>query len=154
MTGSAALLSSGLLQLSMSCASYLNITTDDGSYEVILTKLSWRDAQNECHKRGKDLARARSQTENQALQEVLSGQVSSFWIGLFRDSWRWSDQSDSSFRRWGSSQPNNDGLCAVYNPVTMTWWDRACSFHYYFFCYNGKLLGSLTLEQDQMHNFK
>uniref|UniRef100_A0A674N9Y4 C-type lectin domain-containing protein n=1 Tax=Takifugu rubripes TaxID=31033 RepID=A0A674N9Y4_TAKRU len=83
----------------MSC---VNITTDNGSYEVILTKLSWKEANNYCHKRGKDLARARSRTENQAVQEVLSGHGSYFWIGLFRDGWTWSDQSDASFRYWNN----------------------------------------------------
>ncbi|XP_029706379.1 C-type mannose receptor 2-like [Takifugu rubripes] len=110
--------------------------TDNGSYEVILTKLSWKEANNYCHKRGKDLARARSRTENQAVQEVLSGHGSYFWIGLFRDGWTWSDQSDASFRYWASTQPNNDGHCTLFNAVEMTWWDRSCKDHYYFFCYN------------------
>lgn len=127
--------------LSMSC---VNITPDDGSYEVILTKLSWKEAKNYCHKHGKELARARSQTENQAVQELVSGRRSNFWIGLFRDGWRWSDQSDASFRYWGSTQPNNDGHCTLFTAVKMTWWDRSCKYQHYFFCYNGELLGSLT----------
>lgn len=127
----------------MSCASYLNITTDDGSYEVILIELTWREAQDYCREHGKDLARARSRTENQAVQEVLSGNGSYFWIGLFRDGWRWSDQSDASFRYWGSTQPNNDGRCVLFSAVKMTWWDRSCRDQHFFFCYNGELLGRL-----------
>lgn len=135
----------------MSWTPYLNVTTDDGSYDVILTNLSWRRAQIYCRKNGKDLARARSRTENQAVQRVLNGDRSSFWIGLFRDSWRWSDKSNFSFRYWESSQPNNDGLCVLYNPIRKTWWDRSCGYPQLFFCYNGELPCNLTLEQYKMH---
>lgn len=138
---SAAFMHSCLSPLSMSC---VNITTEDGSYEVILTKLSWKEAKNYCQNRGKELARVRSQTENKAVQEAVSGHGSYFWIGLFRDGWRWSDQSDTSFRYWASTQPNNDGHCVLFDVVKMSLWDRSCSSQHYFFCYNGELLVSLT----------
>lgn len=136
--------------MSKAWKSCLTIAADDGSYDVILTKLTWRKAQSYCRQNMKHLARVRSQTENKAVQEVLHGNSSSFWIGLFRDDYSWSDHSDSTFRFWHNSQPNNDGLCTLYNPVTKTWWDRGCGHQSPFYCYNGELFGNLTLGQDKM----
>lgn len=115
------------------------ISADDGSYDVVLTKLTWRKAQSYCRQNGKDLARVRSQTENKAVQEVLNGNSSSFWMGLFRDAYKWSDQSDSPFRSWQSTQPNNDGHCTLYSPVKNLWWDRSCGHQSLFYCYDGEL---------------
>lgn len=125
--------------------SHLTITTDNSSYNVILTNLTWRDAQTYCRQNGKDLATVRSQTEIKAVQEVLHGNSSSFWIGLFQDGYKWSDQSDSSFRNWQFTQPNNDGDCVLYNPPSHVWWDRQCEQLYSFFCYDGELSGNWIL---------
>lgn len=124
--------------------------TDDGSYDVILTNLTWRVAQDYCRKNGADLARVRNQIENKAVQEVLNGNRSPFWIGLFQDGFKWSDQSDSSFRYWQYTQPNNDGPCVLYDPANHYWWDRPCGQQFPFFCYNGELFGNLSLRQYKM----
>ncbi|XP_070783578.1 ladderlectin-like [Enoplosus armatus] len=94
-----------------------------GVYAVLQEK-SWRQAQEYCRLNYTDLASVRSQTENQALQQIVHEKYPSaslVWIGLFRDEWKWSDQSDSSFRYWGVNQPNNDGRCALYHPASKKW---------------------------------
>nr|XP_033467993.1 secretory phospholipase A2 receptor-like [Epinephelus lanceolatus] len=110
-----------------------------GKMYVVLEDKSWRQAQEHCQLDGTDLASVRSQTENQALQQIINEKVLSLslvWIGLFRDEWNWSDQSDSSLRDWASSQPNDDGVCGLYRPSSKKWFDRECVTSLPFYCYN------------------
>ncbi|KAI7792228.1 putative L-selectin-like, partial [Triplophysa rosa] len=53
---------------------------------------SWHEAQSYCRQHYTDLATIRTQAENDQLLQV-SGRA---WIGLFRDSWKWSDGTDVS----------------------------------------------------------
>uniref|UniRef100_A0A8C9YFW9 C-type lectin domain-containing protein n=1 Tax=Sander lucioperca TaxID=283035 RepID=A0A8C9YFW9_SANLU len=46
-------------------------------------------------------------TENQKVQAMIPAGVNWVWIGLFRDSWKWSDGSNSSFSFWKNGQPDN-----------------------------------------------
>uniref|UniRef100_A0A667XDP0 C-type lectin domain-containing protein n=1 Tax=Myripristis murdjan TaxID=586833 RepID=A0A667XDP0_9TELE len=73
-----------------------------------------------------------------ALQEAAGGAgqpASWMWLGLFRDQWKWSDHCRSSFRSWHTSQPNNDGVCTLYNPSGKKWYDRGCDSLHPFYCH-------------------
>lgn len=67
----------------------------------------------------------------------------SVWIGLFKDPWKWSDGSPSSFRHWKPFQPNylqgQDCVAAVFSDQG-EWNDLQCGGRQHFVCRGGELL--------------
>ncbi|KAI1901235.1 hypothetical protein AGOR_G00032210 [Albula goreensis] len=113
---------------------------------LIKEKMTWREAQSYCRGKNTDLASVRNQTENQEIKQtgINSEQTAWLWIGLFRESWKWSDQSSSSYRYWRSGQPNNrrgEENCAVmWVKHDGRWGDQKCSNSHPFICYDDNLV--------------
>ncbi|KAG9331032.1 hypothetical protein JZ751_020415 [Albula glossodonta] len=111
-------------------------------YILIKEKKTWREAQSYCREHHTDLASVRNQSENQEIQQTAGEKA--VWIGLFRESWKWSDQSSSSYRYWTSEQPNNKGgeeNCAVMKVKhDGGWGDQKCSNRHPFICYEDNLV--------------
>ncbi|XP_073725994.1 C-type mannose receptor 2-like [Misgurnus anguillicaudatus] len=109
------------------------------------SSVSWRAAQNFCRQNHTDLISVRNQTENQQIQKIMNDKnISEVWIGLFSDSWEWSDKSESGFRYWMSGEPNNQGGSEDCTEVIVTdpghWIDVVCSYSRTFVCHEDNLI--------------
>ncbi|KAG7221488.1 hypothetical protein INR49_002463 [Caranx melampygus] len=102
---------------------------------LVETPMKWADAQNYCRRNHKDLLSVRNLPENQEIQSMVpAGQLA--WIGLFGDSWKWSDGSNSIFRYWGQLDNTGTGPnCAHFDGILKTWSTRSCNSKSMFFCY-------------------
>ncbi|XP_063738019.1 macrophage mannose receptor 1-like isoform X2 [Eleginops maclovinus] len=97
--------------------------------------MNWTDAQSYCRKKYTDLASVRNLTDNQLLTDmtVAGGNT---WIGLYRDSWKWSDGSYSTFRDWAGVEPQGVNMCvaAAFN-IAGKWESLDCGLRKPFICY-------------------
>ncbi|XP_066517949.1 macrophage mannose receptor 1-like isoform X1 [Hoplias malabaricus] len=120
-------------------------------YIFIIEAKTWPDARSYCREHYTDLVTVRNQTENQEIWDLSrsSHNNDDVWIGLFYDSWQWSDQSNSSFRYWRSG-PDYYGKkrqqqCAVVTEDGQ-WTNLSCDNKLSFVCRENELvLVNLTL---------
>ncbi|XP_077430643.1 uncharacterized protein LOC144057219 isoform X2 [Vanacampus margaritifer] len=114
-------------------------------YIFVANTKSWRDAQKHCRDLSLDLVSVGSAAENKEVQNVSAAQ--NVWIGLFRDSWRWSDGSESSFRYWKPQQPNyredRDCVAAIFKDDGQ-WNNLKCSSQRTFVCQGSSKVPATT----------
>uniref|UniRef100_A0A8B9I0I8 C-type lectin domain-containing protein n=1 Tax=Astyanax mexicanus TaxID=7994 RepID=A0A8B9I0I8_ASTMX len=101
---------------------------------------TFADAQSYCRKNYRDLPSVKSITDNQKVQQAAGGNT--VWIGLFRESWKWSDQSNSVYRSWRSGQPDNfkgnESCVALGKNIMDHWDDWNCETSFPFICYESE----------------
>ncbi|XP_050926951.1 lectin-like [Lates calcarifer] len=99
--------------------------------------MTWTEAQSYCRANHTDLASVRNTVENQRVTQVISS-TPEVWIGLFRDSWKWSDGSNSSFRYWITGEPNGgtENCVAANFNNSGKWEDQHCGQRRAFICYS------------------
>nr|XP_055047847.1 macrophage mannose receptor 1-like [Misgurnus anguillicaudatus] len=116
----------------------------DKGYIYETSQMTWREAQIFCRQHHTDLVTVSNQNESEQIQKIINNNQISVWIGLFSDSWEWSDKSNSGFRYWMSGQPNG-GPNSMCTEVQMNnqgqWNDAGCSNSQTFVCHeDGKLV--------------
>ncbi len=57
---------------------------------------NWRDAQSYCRQHYTDLPTIHNSEEQNQLKSIVSSSSAWVWIGLFQDSWEWSDKRATS----------------------------------------------------------
>nr|XP_055046005.1 C-type mannose receptor 2-like [Misgurnus anguillicaudatus] len=129
----------------MNTKSFICYNESSKGFIIDGSSVSWRDAQIFCRQYYTDLTSVKNQTENQQIQKIMNDtNISEVWIGLFSDSWEWSDKSESGFRNWRSDQPDNRGGSEYCTAVSVTdqdqWHDVGCSESYTFVCHEDNLI--------------
>uniref|UniRef100_A0A3B3C272 C-type lectin domain-containing protein n=1 Tax=Oryzias melastigma TaxID=30732 RepID=A0A3B3C272_ORYME len=117
----------------------LNVT-----FVYINKSMNWSEALRFCREHHTDLASVRNMEENQKIMELLPP-GKGVWIGLYRDTWKWADGSNSSFRSWRDLEPNNyqglnESCAAAYFGDSGKWEDRKCDEKKAFICYAGEFM--------------
>ncbi|XP_039655540.1 macrophage mannose receptor 1-like isoform X2 [Perca fluviatilis] len=114
-----------------------DVRGSDVTFVIVTQALTWTAAQSYCRANHTDLASVRNMAENQKVKAMLSG-GGLYWFGLFRDSWKWSDGSTSSFSFWKNGQPDNNGneACVASDfSQSGAWEDWSCDMERAFICY-------------------
>ncbi|KAF4111706.1 hypothetical protein G5714_008737 [Onychostoma macrolepis] len=111
--------------------------SDQGPVLITDEEMSWKQAQRFCRENFLDLYTVKTESENQLLRMMNQNDSSCIWIGLYRDSWKWSDQTNtSSSLRWAVGQPDNlfgSEICAAVDEDGRIA-DELCSRRFFFFC--------------------
>uniref|UniRef100_A0A3P9NP01 C-type lectin domain-containing protein n=1 Tax=Poecilia reticulata TaxID=8081 RepID=A0A3P9NP01_POERE len=114
------------------------------SCDVKIMLKSWQQAQSYCRENHTDLISGMNQLQDKELEKVTKFTHRKPFIGLFRDTWRWSDGSSFSFRYWSLQFDNyqpNSGQCAVTLPEEKgRWQNQDCGVQKPFICYDDKVI--------------
>ncbi|XP_048019663.1 macrophage mannose receptor 1-like [Megalobrama amblycephala] len=111
---------------------------DSSGFNIITTAMAWRDAQSYCRKHHTDLASISSAEQ----QNLISNQAS-LWIGLFLDSWEWSDKWSLFFRYWTEGQPSQSSgseCVGMSRNNSGKWAHESCDLKRPFICHGDDTL--------------
>ncbi|KAL7851724.1 hypothetical protein AOLI_G00220800 [Acnodon oligacanthus] len=103
-------------------------------YYLISKNMSWYEAQSYCRKSYTDLVSIRDQNQNKAVKTAGMKNSTSFWIGLLRDDWEWTDGGRSAYRNWEMYQPWSSGDCVRVRAGK--WAAKPCSYINSALCYS------------------
>jgi hypothetical protein len=82
-------------------------------YEVIGKSLPWKNARDDCEKRGGYLATITSKEEQKFIQSLLKkkGDNNWFWLGGYREGkdWQWVTGESFTFTNWNTGEPSGGG---------------------------------------------
>ena len=98
--------------------------------------MSWYEAQSYCRKNYTDLVSIRDQNQNEAVKIEGLTSSTSFWIGLLRDDWEWTDGGRSAYRNWATGHPKPYSDCVQLSKGK--WQTMSCSNFQSALCYSSK----------------
>ncbi|XP_013119824.1 C-type mannose receptor 2-like [Oreochromis niloticus] len=140
-------ISDGLMDLGCSYDfTFICYNEQNKSLHFIDSPKAWREAQSYCREHHTDLASGAEQLK-EAVSKLKSSDEPLSWIGLFRDTWRWSDGSNYSYRHWRdvgelpeelSESDRGTRKCAMTELKKEGKWKADdCNTSKPFFCYGG-----------------
>ncbi|XP_054604567.2 C-type mannose receptor 2 [Nothobranchius furzeri] len=102
--------------------------TNTRQFFLINQPVRWLEAQRYCRESHTDLISGWNQLQDPQLKDLLSPEAAgtNIHIGMFRDTWKWSDGSRSSFRLW-----KTDNVILIKEKMN---WEEAlyyCRDHYH-----------------------
>ncbi|XP_047677640.1 macrophage mannose receptor 1-like isoform X2 [Tachysurus fulvidraco] len=103
-------------------------------YIYVSNKTDWFEARAYCKQYHTDLASPRDENENVILEELVPGVT---WFGMFKDPWKWIDNTNFSYVSWMDGEPDNDNwneTCGYLDTDRAA--DSQCSYTMPFFCYS------------------
>ncbi|XDV28072.1 hypothetical protein PO909_031468 [Leuciscus waleckii] len=117
---------------------YFTCYTENNGYILVQSAKSWSDAQSYCRQYYTDLPTIHNSEENKQITKILlPGNY--IWIGLFQDSWEWSDKWSRFFRNWAAGQPSQSsgsGDCVGMSRTNAGKWAQySCDLKYPFICH-------------------
>ncbi|XP_065820155.1 uncharacterized protein [Labrus bergylta] len=127
-----------------------DVTGSNVTFVLINTNMSWTEAQSYCREHHTDLASVRNLDENQKIKELISGLT--VWIGFSRETWKWTDGRNSSFRFWKKNppEPNNnyekETCVAAYFEDSGRWEDWPCHYKRASICYRDASLSQRVVK--------
>nr|XP_055057297.1 macrophage mannose receptor 1-like [Misgurnus anguillicaudatus] len=116
---------------------------------------NWTDAQSYCRQYHTDLPTIHDSEEQKQLYAAVNYDGNWYWIGLYKESWQWSDQRNFTFRNWAAGHPFiNSGDCAAMSTIDSGKWVRySCDQQYPFICYGeDKLVKRQTVRLNLSNN--
>ncbi|XP_008413156.1 macrophage mannose receptor 1-like [Poecilia reticulata] len=111
-------------------------SAQSASFVAVNSLMTWSQAQSHCRTNYKDLASVRTSAENSNLLAAKpSGE--SYWLGLYRDTWKWSNGDGRTFSYWTSGQPDGatEHCTTAYFNDAGRWRDWLCSYAKPFICH-------------------
>lgn len=119
--------------LSVLLRSSLGVTRE---YHYVQLLKTWTDAQTYCRENFADLASIETAEDWARVRKIMESADRFAWIGLHytANSWRWSDQSISSSRWFGSGEGLNGAFEQCVCTLVGHWADYSCSMKFPFIC--------------------
>ncbi|XP_028298839.1 lymphocyte antigen 75-like [Gouania willdenowi] len=94
---------------------------------------TWNYGRDLCRSTYTDLAIVKDQPTNDLISQILIYKRA--WIGLYRESWKWSDGSNVTLTNWAHHQPSGDGTAICTASFNDEWMNMNCHTPLSYVCY-------------------